>query len=216
MKTAATKSRGSVRADKGAQRSMPPSKPEGAREKILMTARDLIYSEGARAVGVDRIVAESGVAKMSLYRWFPSKDDLISAVLNEERVRVLSVWDENMRRHTGEPMKQLRAQFDSLAAAMNNPSYRGCAFLNAAMAFADENHPARAVVREFKAELIRRFTELAVGLGARNPKAFAEQLSLLVDGVHASGQAVGKNGPSTQLKALLDVLIAAHVPHAAQ
>jgi AcrR family transcriptional regulator len=192
------------------------SAPDSVRERILGTARDLIYAEGARAVGVDRIVAESGVAKMSLYRWFPSKDELIVAVLNEERERILKAWDENMARTPGEPLKQLRAQFSSLAAAIQRPSYRGCIFLNAAMAFADPEHPARAVVMDFKAEIVRRFTALATATGARHPKVFAEQLCLLIDGAHASGQALGKEGHSAQLQATVEVLIAAHVPGASE
>lgn len=198
-------------ARKSAKHSAPPP-TEGARERILATARELIYREGARAVGVDRIVAESGVAKMSLYRWFPSKDDLIVAVLEEEQRRILSAWDQNMERHQGDPLKQLRAQFDSLAEAMKRPTYRGCAFLNAATAFADEDHPARAVVRKFKLEIIRRFTELATAIGAKNPRLLAEQLSLLIDGVHASSQAVGKDGPCSQMQATADMMIAAQLP----
>lgn len=188
------------------------AQPEGARERILATARELIYREGARAVGVDRIVAESGVAKMSLYRWFPSKDDLIVAVLEEEQRRILSVWDQNMERHQGDPLKQLRSQFDSLAEAMKRPTYRGCAFLNAAIAFADEDHPARAVVRNFKLELVRRLTEVGSAIGVKNPKLLAEQLSVLFDGVHASSQAVGLEGPCAQMKAMAEVLIAAQMP----
>src|SRR5690349_21163850 len=138
-------------AKKQAKRGAEPV-VENVRDRILATARDLIYREGARAVGVDRIVAESGVAKMSLYRWFPSKDDLIVAVLHEERNRVLKAWDQNMERHQGAPLKQLRAQFEGLMTAIQRPNYRGCPFSNAVMAFADPAHPARAVAREFKNE----------------------------------------------------------------
>jgi AcrR family transcriptional regulator len=184
----------------------------GARERILATARNLIYREGARAVGIDRIVAESGVAKMSLYRWFPSKDDLIVAVLDEERRRVLDVWDANIARNAGNPLAQLRAQFVSLATAISSPNYRGCAFLNAAMAFADKDHPARAVVKSFKQEIVDRFAGLAKELGVKDPQGFAQQLSLLADGAHASGQSVGAKGPSSQLVDMVEVLIAANVP----
>jgi AcrR family transcriptional regulator len=185
---------------------------ENVRDRILATARNLIYCEGARAVGVDRIVAESGVAKMSLYRWFPSKDDLIAEVLREEQRRILKVWDDNIARHAGDPLAQLRAQFDSLAAAIGGPNYRGCAFLNAAMAFADESHPARAVVLEFKNELTKRFLGLTTAIGAKDPKALAQQLSLIADGAHASGQAVGKTGPCTQMRSVVDALIEAQLP----
>jgi AcrR family transcriptional regulator len=183
------------------------------RDRILETASELIYREGARAVGVDRIVAESGVAKMSLYRWFPSKDDLIVAVLQENEKRLWAVWDENLQRFPGEPLKQLRAQFESLAAAIQRPTYRGCAFQNAVTAFADDAHPSRAVVCSFKEELTRRALELTTALGAKDPLMLAEQLSLVADGAHASGQAIGQQGPSKHLMGIVDALIAAQLPH---
>jgi AcrR family transcriptional regulator len=184
---------------------------ENVRDRILSTARDLIYREGARAVGIDRIVAESGVAKMSLYRWFPSKDDLIVAVLHEERSRVLKAWDQNMQRHQGAPLKQLRAQFEGLMAAIQRPNYRGCPFSNAVMTFADPAHPARAVAREFKNEITSRFRELAVAINAKDPDVLAQQLSLVADGAHASGQCSGKDGPSTELITIIDALVAAQL-----
>jgi AcrR family transcriptional regulator len=185
---------------------------ENVRDRILATARDLIYREGARAVGVDRIVAESGVAKMSLYRWFPSKDDLIVAVLQEEQRRILQAWDQNMERHKGSPLKQLRAQFESLVKAISQPAYRGCPFLNAVTAFADETHPARTVARAFKDEITNRFHGLAVAIGAKHPDVLAAQLSLVADGAHACGQAVGKEGPALAVESMVDALIAAQLP----
>ena len=185
---------------------------EGARERILQTAHDLIYRDGARAVGVDRIVAESGVAKMSLYRWFPSKDDLIVAVLHEQERNVWEVWNQNMERHKGAPLKQLRAQFESLAQSIAHPNTRGCAFLNVAVELADESHPAREVVRKHKAALMQKISELAAEAGAKHPKAFAEQLMVVADGAQASSQALGKHGPATQLMSIVDALIAAHIP----
>jgi AcrR family transcriptional regulator len=198
-------------ATKKAKRGAEPV-VENVRERILATARELIYREGARAVGVDRIVAESGVAKMSLYRWFPSKDDLIAAVLKEEERRIWKVWEKNMEEHQGSPLKQLRSQFESLAVAIHRPTYRGCAFLNAAMAFADDTHPARVVAREFKEELTRRFAELTAAIGAKHPEILAQQLSLVVDGAHASGQAVGKQGPCSQIESVVEALIASQLP----
>jgi AcrR family transcriptional regulator len=189
----------------------PAPAHEGARERILQTAHDLIYRDGARAVGVDRIVAESGVAKMSLYRWFPSKDDLIVAVLEQEERNAWKIWEQNIERHKGSPLKQLRSQFESLAQAIAHPSTRGCAFLNVAVELADETHPARDVVRRHKSELVRRGTELAAAAGAKHPKILAEQLLLVADGAQASSQALGKNGPTTQLLSIVDALLAAHI-----
>jgi AcrR family transcriptional regulator len=186
--------------------------PENVRDRILSTARELIYREGARAVGIDRIIAESGVAKMSLYRWFPSKDDLIVAVLHEEEKETWAAWDANMERFKEMPLKQLRAQFTGLARFIASPRFRGCAFLNAAMAFADDQHPARAVAKQFKEELARRMLELTRAIGAKQPEVLASQLCLVIDGAFASGQAVGKGGPSMHIESTVDVLINAQLP----
>jgi AcrR family transcriptional regulator len=185
---------------------------ENVRDRILATARELIYREGARAVGIDRIVAESGVAKMSLYRWFPSKDDLIVAVLHEEELETWAVWDHNRERFKESPLKQLRAQFASLAAYIDSPSYRGCAFQNATAAFADEQHPARVVAKAFKEELKRRMLDLTKAIGAKQPEVLADQLALVVDGAYASAQALGSRGPCTQIESIVDALISAQLP----
>jgi len=207
----ATKSAKTSGATKSGRRTAPAA-TESARDRILSTAHDLIYREGARAVGVDRIVAESGVAKMSLYRWFPSKDDLIVAVLEEEERQIWKIWDQNMERFKGFPLKQLRAQFESLAQAIAHPKTRGCAFLNVAVELADESHPAREVVRKHKAELTHRFTNLADEAGAKQPRLLAEQLMLVADGAHASSQSMGKGGPTVQLMSIVDALLAAQIP----
>jgi AcrR family transcriptional regulator len=186
---------------------------ENVRDRILATARELIYREGARAVGIDRIIAESGVAKMSLYRWFPSKDDLIVAVLHEEEKETWAAWDANRERFKGAPLKQLHAQFTGLARLIASPRFRGCAFLNAAMAFADDRHPARVVAKEFKEELTRRMSELTRAIGAKQPEVLASQLCLVIDGAFASGQAVGKGGPSMHIESTVDALINAQMPN---
>lgn len=190
----------------------PDAPPEGARERILQTAHDLIYREGARAVGIDRIVAESGVAKMSLYRWFPSKDALIAAVLEERERNVWMIWNQNMERHKNSPLKQLRAQFESLSQVIAHPSTRGCAFLNVAVELADESHPAREIVRRHKTDLLNKVAELTAAAGAKQPKVLAEQLMLVADGAHASSQVLGKAGPTTQLLSIVDALLATHIP----
>lgn len=186
------------------------AKPDSVRGRILSTARDLIYREGARAVGVDRIVAESGVAKTSLYRWFKSKDDLITAVLEEERVEVLAHWDRNVAMHAS-PLDQLRAQFKSAEEYITSARFRGCCFLNAATAFADDTHPARIHARAFKEEITHRLFLLCEQIGVRNPKTLADQLSLLIDGAYISAQTVGTGGPCIQLQETAEALIQSQI-----
>jgi hypothetical protein len=118
-----------------------------------------------------------------------------------------------MERFKSAPLKQLRAHFASLAEFIASPNFRGCAFLNAATAFADEQHPARRVAKSSKEELARRMIELTRAIGARQPEVLANQLCLVVDGAFASGQTVGKNGPSMHIESTADALINAQLPN---
>src|SRR5262245_52040153 len=112
-----------------------------ARQRLLETADRLFYQEGFRAVGIDRIIAEAGVAKMSLYKHFPSKDDLILAVLQYREEGVLQFFRAAMERHGKKPKKPLRAFFAALKDLFESPGFRGCCFQNAAVELADPTHP---------------------------------------------------------------------------
>lgn len=184
----------------------------GVRERILLTARDLFYREGLRAIGVDRIVAESGVAKTSLYRWFPSKDDLITAFLVEEEIDRWGSWDTNAARFSGaSPLEELRGIFIGLEHKIANSSFRGCPFLNAVTELPDASHPARAVCHRATVELRRRLLALVTRIGVRNPQQVSDQLTLLVEGAFASGQIIGKEGPVTQLRVMAELLVRAQM-----
>jgi AcrR family transcriptional regulator len=131
-----------------------------ARRRILETADRLFYRDGIRAVGVDRIVAEAGVAKMSLYKHFPSKDDLILAVLEHREAAVLEFFRSSMERHGKRAKTPLRAFFAALKDFFESPGFRGCPFQNAAVELADPAHPGTEFVRGHK----RRFGEFLRGL----------------------------------------------------
>lgn len=153
-----------------------------ARQRILETADRLFYQEGIRAVGIDRIIAEAEVAKMSLYKHFPSKDDLIVAVLKHRDESVVEFFHSAMERHGKRIKNPLRAFFAALKEWFESPGFRGCAFQNAAVELADPSHPAVEFVRGYKerfAELVRGVVEQA--LGASSAKlGFA--VYLLVEG----------------------------------
>ena len=184
---------------------------ESVRDRILNTARDLFYRDGARAVGVDTVVAQSGVAKTSLYRWFPSKDALIVAVLEQEAKDRWAGWDYTAERATGDAREQLRAQLAGIARFVSSAKYRGCPFMNVTVEFADEQHPARAVAREVQEELHRRVRALVDQIGVRNPDELTEQLVVLVDGAFSSAQCLGRQGPHRMLVAAADALIDAQL-----
>jgi AcrR family transcriptional regulator len=162
--------------------STAPEKPAGVRERILRTARESFYREGIRAVGVDTLIARSGVAKMSFYRSFPSKDDLVRAYLESEAEDYWRWWDEVTGRHARAPRRQLRALFAATAEHAGAPEFRGCPFGNTLVEFPAESHPARAVIVAFKAERHARLRELARAAGARDPERLADQLAIVLEG----------------------------------
>ena len=180
-----------------------------ARERLLAAASGLFYRQGIRSVGVDEIVASADVAKMSLYRSFPSKDALAAAYLEAADGRYWRWWDETVSRYPGEPRAQLKALFRDLARRITRADWRGCPFTNAATEFPEKDHPARKVAEANKRELRRRLTALARAAGARRPAVLADQLLLLFEGAYASAQTFGADGPAAAVAAAADALIAA-------
>jgi AcrR family transcriptional regulator len=160
--------------------------PHPARDRLLGTAFRLFYAHGPRGVGIDTVIAESGVAKATLYKHFPRKDDLVLAYLD----KVDQTWFGQLRaaaRAAGDdPREQLVGMFDALVSACRREGFHGCAFINAAAETraGSEIHTRtvehKAVVRAWVADLARR-------AGARDPQMLARQITLLVDGGLAAG-----------------------------
>ncbi len=182
----------------GGQPAVVPPKP--ARERILDVACDLFYREGIRAIGVDTIVAEAGVTKMSLYRSFASKDELVMAYLERRNGTYWAWWDDVARR-CPDPREQLLTLVNEIGERVARRGYRGCPFTNAAIEFPDPAHPGRKVAEANKRELRRRLIALSEALGARDPESLGEQLLLLIEGAYSSSQTFGPDGPTRQLVA---------------
>ena len=178
-----------------------------ARERILDTAFRLFYAHGIRAVGVDRIIAESGVAKATFYKHFPAKDDLVVAYLSQ----VDDVWSGQLRAAAEaagpSPADQLVGMFDALATACRRDGYRGCAFINAAA----ENEAGTPVHDRTLAhkEAVRAWVRsLAADAGASDPDGLARTLTLLLDGGLASGSVDGRPDAPEAAKAAARTLVA--------
>ncbi|MCB0910240.1 MAG: TetR/AcrR family transcriptional regulator [Propionibacteriaceae bacterium] len=162
-----------------------------ARERILDTAFGLFYAHGIRAVGVDRVIAESGVAKATLYAHFPAKDDLVLAYLD----RVDEVWTGQLRAAAAaagpDPAEQLVGLFDALETACRRDGYRGCGFINAAA----ESEPGSRIHERTIAhkDAVRGWVrDLAAAGGATDPEGLARALTLVLDGGLASGSIDGR------------------------
>lgn len=163
-----------------------PRQQSAARDRILETAFRLFYAHGLRAVGVDRIIAESGVAKATFYKHFPAKDDLVLAYLD----RVDGVWTGQLKAAAAAagpaPANQLVGLFDALTSACRRDGYRGCAFINAA-AESVPGTPVHDRTVAHKAAVLAWVRDLASEARASDPDVLARSLTLLLDGGLASG-----------------------------
>ena len=179
-----------------------------AQAHLLRAAAELFYQEGVRAVGVDAVVERAGVNKMSLYRQFASKDDLVVAYLEQSDRECLDRVDESFAKHPDEPAKQLKQYFVDLVQRACEPDYRGCPFVNVAAEFPDASHPARLSVTRNKSKLMEKLLARTTAAGADNPVELANALALLLEGVYAASQTYGPaSGPITVAPAIAERLI---------
>jgi AcrR family transcriptional regulator len=179
-----------------------------ARERILETAARLFLRDGFRAVGVDTIVAEAGVAKMTLYAHFPSKDDLIVAYL-ERANQQFWAWLEGASVADG-PRAKLLAMFDAVGRQADSPQCLGCTFQGTAAEFPDPEHPGHRVALAHKQAVLARLRGLAEDAGLRAPADLAQQLLLLMDGAWVAARMFGPHNPGVQVAAAARALIRAH------
>src|SRR5688572_25040004 len=120
------------------------------RERILAAAGDLFYRNGIRAVGVDAIAEAAGTNKMTLYRHFDSKDELVAEYLRRLAAESDAVWTDIAEKHPGNARAQLNAWLEAMAGHIGSTNERGCALANASVELPEKDHPARPVIEEFK------------------------------------------------------------------
>jgi AcrR family transcriptional regulator len=154
-----------------------------ARDRLLQTATRLFYAEGVRTVGVDRVIAEAGVAKATFYHHFPSKDDLVVAYLAGEWERQRALM-ENL---PTAGVERIRAIFTEFAEVSCGPGFRGCLFLNAAAEFHDPAHPARRVVDGYRTWFRALMRDLLTADARDDADRKADFLLLARDGIAVGG-----------------------------
>jgi AcrR family transcriptional regulator len=188
-----------------------PDTRRSARDKILDTAFRLFYAHGPRGAGIDTVVAESGVAKTTLYKYFPRKDDLVLAYLD----KVDQIWFGQLRaaaRAAGDdPRDQMVNLFDALASACRRDGYHGCAFINTA-AESETGSDVHARTVEHKTVVRAWVTDLARRAGAADPDLLARQLTVLLDGGLAGGVLDTDPATPVAVKAAARILVDAACP----
>ncbi len=196
---------------------MLPS-PVSARDRILATAHDLFYRDGIRATGVDRLIAESGVTKVTFYRHFPSKDDLVRAFLDFRHARWMAWFVDALERRgaAGTPSdgSGLLLLADVLQEWCETPGFRGCAFINTVVELADALPGTAGVARAHKEEM----TEVIAQLLPDGPdrQALAQGAALAFDGAIVRAQmaasAAERRSAADALRGVLHALAAAPNP----
>ena len=178
----------------------------------METASRLFYSRGVRAVGMDLIIEELGLGKATLYRQFPTKDDLVVAFVRDQSAAWWDRFEAAVASAGDDPRAQLEAVFAQLAGVIASPGFRGCPFLNTVAEFPDPAHPAHAAAADHKWAVRGRFEALALAAGAEDPPALADALSVLMDGAYCGAQALGPSGPTRRVQEIATDLIARGCP----
>lgn len=180
-----------------------------ARERILRTAHDLFYSEGIRATGIDRVIAESGVTKVTFYRHFPSKNALVLAFLEYRHVLWMDWFREALQRHGG----KLQGLPAALGEWFRNPVFRGCAFINSVGELGSTEPQVRDIAQRHKQDM----TEAIAGLlpPSRHRKQDAQTIALAVDGAIVRAQTDPTPEPALRTLTRLLRTLAAHAEAAA-
>jgi AcrR family transcriptional regulator len=177
------------------------------RERIIETARDLFRKHGFRGVGVDAIAEAAGTNKMTLYRHFGSKDDLIASCLSEVAIQAQAMWKDFESERPDDPMGQLHAWVGRATACAMGDS-RGCDIANAAVELTEPNHPARKVIEQFKRDHRDRLARLCRAAGVAQADLLADALTLLLEGARMSWQSVGTDGPGARFVEISNAVIA--------
>jgi AcrR family transcriptional regulator len=156
------------------------------------------------------IASEAGTNKMSFYRNFASKDELVAEYLRSEEREGLLWWDEIVAAHPGDPRRQVELLFDALVKSNCEEDSRGCALANAAVEITEADYPARPVIEKYKADMRRRFWQFAREMDAREPNALGDSLMLLWEGAYVARVTIGADGPVQGAAKAARALIAAY------
>lgn len=182
-----------------------------ARERLVDSALALFQREGFHAAGVDRILAEAGVAKMTLYNHFRSKEELVLAALRRRQELFRAWFEGRVRAARGGARRRLLAVFDVADEWFRSPDFRGCLFINAAAEFGAEA-PARRLAAESKAATQAFLRDLAAEAGAKDPDGLAAALNLLLQGAivmaHAGGDRAAARNARRAARTLIDAAFA--------
>jgi AcrR family transcriptional regulator len=186
---------------------MPRRSSAETREHVLQVAHDLFYWHGIRAIGVDRLAEEAGIAPTTLYRLFASKDELVAAYVSRAEARYREWFVAATAADGRSARERILALFDAQKDQVRPEQCRGCPFLMALTELPDPQLAGHQHAVALKVWVRARLGELTEELGVQEPEVLADRLMLVLEGVYATVQALGHEGPARQARALVEGLL---------
>ena len=183
------------------------------REKLIQAGHEIFYREGFLTVGLDRLLNEVGCSKQTFYNHFESKDDLIVAVIDEHHRWWSGEIRERIQRAAGpDPRGQMLAMFDVMQEILNDPEYRGCIYINAAVEFPQPHHPAHQSAKKAKADGVALLAELGERAGASDPQALAQELDMIIEGALITHQVAPESNVCSTARRLAETIMEKYLP----
>lgn len=187
--------------------SVPSKSPSAKRDHLLVTAERLFYRDGFRIVGIDTLLAEAGVAKMTLYNHFASKEELIIAVLERRDQWFLQSLAEAIEAAGRSPTRQLLAVFDWHEVWFGSKDFKGCAFLRALSEYPEPEHAIHQTAWRHKLAVNAVLTRLCTAAEAKSPQVLADTYSMLLDGAIVAAHATQSTAPAAAVRATAITLL---------
>jgi AcrR family transcriptional regulator len=184
------------------------------RQKLVDAATKRFYRDGFRNVGIDQILTDVGISKTAFYKHFECKEDLmLAALVDHDRLMQETFRAMAKQRGGDDPVAQLRALFDVVEELINDPTFQGCIFVNAAIEFPLPHEPAHVAAARSKQAMEDVVTDFAAAAGATDPRALAQELCLLMEGVYVTRHVTGKAEWIAIARRMADRAIEAHLNH---
>jgi len=177
------------------------------REKLLNVARKLFETEGFHTTGIDRVLAEAGVAKMTLYNNFGSKDGLIVAVLEQTSLDMISRLRETVTQSSNDAYEQILGVFDAFANWFSDPEFCGCMFQAAVAEFPNpESKPSQAA-RAHQVRVAQLFEDLCTSADLPNPNTLGRMLAMLASGASCTARQIQTREPAEHARQIAEILL---------
>ena len=195
--------------------SETPATPQrrSAAQRLREVARDLFYRQGIRATGVEELCRVAGTTKISLYRAFPSKDELVACILRDDCEQE-SAWYQKAFGPDLPPRERPAAFLAAAVAELRQPGFRGCSLGLAIAEFPDPEHPARKVADTYKRRMHDKLRRICAEAGAADPEMAGDSLMMLVEGAFSSAAYLGAGEAAAALERSGQQLLASALPPA--